>query len=197
VPGTERLGILGGTFDPIHVGHLIAAVEARDQLQLDRLLLVVARDPWQKHGVVIAPPDERFDMVCAAIADVDGLEASRIELERSGPTYSIDTVETLAAPERELFLVVGVDVAQGIHAWHRAGELRAAVTLAIVTRGSEGVSRLSSEWSYVEVAMPRVDISSSFVRDRAARGASLDFYVPPAVVRVIRERRLYTPPVES
>jgi nicotinate-nucleotide adenylyltransferase len=197
VPRRERLGIFGGTFDPIHVGHLIAAGEARDQLDLDRVLLVVARDPWQKHGVVVAPAEDRFDMVDAAVADVRGLEASRLELQRDGPTYTIDTVHALEAPERDLFLVVGVDVAQGLDQWRRADELRRTVTVGVVTRGSEETVLPGTHWKNVEVSMPRVDVSSSFIRDRAARGEPVDFYVPPAAVRVIHERRLYTPPVES
>ena len=103
----ERLGVFGGTFDPVHVGHLVAAVEARYQLDLDRVLFVVAGDPWQKRGQVVAPADARFAMVAGAIADVDGFEASTIELDRSGPTYTIDTVADLAAAHRDLFLIVG------------------------------------------------------------------------------------------
>src|SRR6478672_11079337 len=93
---TERIGILGGTFDPVHVGHLMDAVAARDQLDLQRVLLVVARDPWQKRDRVIAPAEVRYEMLVAAIDGVDGLEPSRIELERDGPTYTIDTVEQLS-----------------------------------------------------------------------------------------------------
>ena len=104
-PARERIGILGGTFDPVHVGHLMDAAAARHQLGLDRVLVVVAGDPWQKHDRVIAPAEVRYEMVAAALDGVAGLEASRIELERDGPTYTIDTVEQLAAPGRELFLV--------------------------------------------------------------------------------------------
>ena len=103
----ERIGILGGTFDPVHVGHLMDASAARHQLGLDRVLVVVARDPWQKRDRVIAPAEVRYEMVVAALDGVEGLEASRIELDRDGPTYTIDTVEQLAAPDRELFLIVG------------------------------------------------------------------------------------------
>src|SRR5450755_994923 len=96
----ERIGILGGTFDPVHVGHLMDASAARHQLGLDRVLVVVARDPWQKRDRVIAPAEVRYEMVVAALDGVDGLEASRIELERDGATYTIDTVEELEAPNR-------------------------------------------------------------------------------------------------
>src|SRR5438309_566525 len=115
----ERIGILGGTFDPVHVGHLIDACAARHQLALDRVLVVVARDPWQKHGRVVAPAEQRFEMLAAAIDGAVGLEASRIELERDGPTYTIDTVEQLSEPGRELVLVMGSDVAGSLDSWHR------------------------------------------------------------------------------
>jgi nicotinate-nucleotide adenylyltransferase len=87
----ERLGILGGTFDPVHVGHLAAACTARHQLKLARVMLVVAGDPWQKRDVVVAPAEARYEMVAAAIAGVDGLEASRLEIDRPGETYTIYT----------------------------------------------------------------------------------------------------------
>ena len=97
----------------MHVGHLVAAMEARFQLELDRVLFVVARDPWQKRGRVVAPAAARFEMVAAAIEGVDGFEASTIELDRPGPTYTIDTVIELAAADRDLFLIVGADAAPG------------------------------------------------------------------------------------
>ena len=96
----ERLGILGGTFDPVHVAHLAAAAAARDQLGLDRVLVVVAGDPWQKRGRVCAPAEDRYEMVAAAIEGVAGLEASRIEIDRAGPTYTVDTVEGLLRRSR-------------------------------------------------------------------------------------------------
>src|SRR2546430_679268 len=107
---SERLGIFGGTFDPPHVGHLVVAVNARHALQLDRLLLVVAHDPWQKsHARVISSGPDRLAMVEAAVADVDGLEASSMEIDRGGVSYSADTLTALRDedPTRELFLVVG------------------------------------------------------------------------------------------
>lgn len=187
----ERLGIFGGTFDPVHVAHLVAALEARHQLALDRVLLVVAADPWQKRGEVMAPADVRYEMVAAAIDAVDGLEASSIEVRRPGPTYTIDTVEALASPGRELFLVAGTDVAAGLDTWHRADDLRDAVTLAIVRRdGDELVA--PPGWSTRWVSMPRLDVSSSDIRRRRAIGAPIEFLVPADALRVLRARRLYT-----
>jgi nicotinate-nucleotide adenylyltransferase len=193
VPASPRIGILGGTFDPVHVAHLVVAVEARYALALDRLLLVVAPQPWQKHGSVIAPATARHAMVEAAVADIPGLEASRIELEREGPTYTIDTVETLRAqqPDADVALVVGSDVAASIATWHRADELCALVTLAIVARDGESPTAPAG-WQAQTVSMPRLDVSSTDIRERVASGRPIDGLVPASVVRVIRERGLYT-----
>jgi nicotinate-nucleotide adenylyltransferase len=187
---TERLGILGGTFDPVHTAHLVAAVEARHQLDLDRVLLVVAGDPWQKRGQVAVPAQTRHEMVTAAIDGIAGLEASSIEIDREGPTYTIDTVEQLSAPARELFLVLGFDAVAGLGTWHRTDDLRDRVTLALVDRTGVGPEPPPG-WNAVRVEIPRLDISSTDVRGRIARGAPIDGLVPPAVVRMIRERHLY------
>ncbi|MDQ1509086.1 MAG: nicotinate-nucleotide adenylyltransferase [Actinomycetota bacterium] len=190
---SEKIGILGGTFDPVHVGHLMDASAARHQLGLDRVLVVPARDPWQKQGRVIAPAEQRFEMLVAALDGVVGLEASRVELERDGPTYTIDTVEHLAAPGRELVLVMGSDVAATLDSWHRVDELRRLVTLAIVDRddtpapGPEG-------WRVVRVAVPRMQLSSTDLRRRAAAGEPIEFLVPTPAVRVLRSYGLYADP---
>ena len=190
----ERLGILGGTFDPVHVAHLAAASAARYQLELTRVLVVVAGDPWQKRGQVCAPAEARYEMVAAAIDGVDGLEASRLEIDRAGPTYTIDTVEALRreTPSRELFLIVGRDVAASVETWHRADDLRAAVSLAIVDREDDAASTPPPGWRCRAVHMPRLDVSSTELRRRIAAGESVDFLVPPPAARVLRARGLYT-----
>lgn len=187
----ERWGIVGGTFDPVHIAHIGAACEARAQCGLDRVLLVVAGDPWQKHGRVVAPAADRYEMVAAAVADTDGLEASRLELDRAGSTYTIDTVEQLQSPGRELVLVVGADVAVSLETWHRSDELRAAVTLAIVDRPG-AVTAAPPGWRAVPISMPALDVSSSDLRQRIAAGAPVDYLIPAGALRVIRERGLYT-----
>jgi nicotinate-nucleotide adenylyltransferase len=189
----ERLGILGGTFDPVHVAHLAAAAAARTQLALTRVLVVVAGDPWQKRGRVCAPAEARFEMVAAALDGVEGFEASRLEIDRTGPTYTIDTVETLRRERpRELFLIVGGDVAASVDTWHRADDLRAAVTLAIVDRGDVAASTPPNGWRCIPVHMPRLDLSSTDLRRRIGAGESVDFLVPPPAARVLRARGLYT-----
>src|SRR3954471_10021926 len=116
----ERIGILGGTFDPVHVGHLVAAVNVRHALSLDRVLLVVANIPWQKVGSrAVTPAEDRYAMVAAAVGEVPGLEASRIEIDRGGHSYSADTLAEVAGAEAgaQLFLVIGADVAGELATW--------------------------------------------------------------------------------
>lgn len=192
---TPRLGLLGGTFDPPHEGHLDAARRCRDALELDRVLLVVANDPWQKAPRALA--EDRFAMAAAAAEGVDRVEASRIEIDRGGPTYTVDTVEELAAAARragqpgpDVFLVVGADLVPDLRTWRRVDDLRHKVTLAVVSR--PGSPRPEAPgWRVAHVDGGGVDVSSSDVRDRLARGLDVGGLVPPAVVRCIRRRGLY------
>ncbi len=145
MPGSEpafRIGILGGTFDPPHVGHEAAARAVLEQLALDRLLLVVANDPWQKSGErEIAPAEDRLALTEALAAQVVGAEASRIEIARGGPSYSVDTVEEMVAGSGgrplEIFLVVGADLLPELGTWHRAEDLQRLVTVVVVSRPVE------------------------------------------------------------
>ena len=134
---TERLGVLGGTFDPVHIGHLAAAVNARHALRLDRVLLVVAHHPWQKSGRPLTPADDRLALVEAAVDGHQGLEASRIEIDRPGDTYTADTLDQLHREDadRHLFLIVGTDVAAELHTWKRPDVVARLATLAVVGRG--------------------------------------------------------------
>lgn len=191
---SERIGIFGGTFDPVHVGHLVAALEARQALALDRVLLVVAGDPWQKTDQrPVTPAEDRWAVVAAAVEGIDGLEASRLEIDRSGPSYTADTVAQLAAahPGAELFLVVGDDVAAELGTWHRVEELVGALTLVIVQRG--GVSPVADPagWQVRRLAIPALEISSSDLRERLATGRNVHFLVPEAAIRCILSRNLY------
>jgi nicotinate-nucleotide adenylyltransferase len=208
----ERVGVFGGTFDPIHVAHVVSAVEARRALALDRVVLVPAGDPWQKRGSVTAPAADRMAMVEAAVEGIAGLEVSSIEVERDGPSYTYQTLEALSAPGRKLFLVVGADVAATMHSWVGVEQLPRLATLAVVDRAPdpEGVlatgpppaHRLPEEeslpggWECVRLSIPRLDVSSTDLRARANRGWPLDGLVPPGAVRIITERGLYRSPVD-
>ena len=191
-----RLGILGGTFDPVHVGHLVAAVNARYELDLDRVLLVVANEPWQKVGSrPVTPAADRLALVQAAVEGVEGLEASAIEIERGGLSYTADTVAELQHrwPEVELNLIVGADAAAGLGSWERVEEVRSQVVLVVVNRPGTSISTagLLEGWAVRMVEVPALEISSTELRDRVASGRPLDFLVPMPAIRVIRERGLY------
>jgi nicotinate-nucleotide adenylyltransferase len=188
-----RLGVFGGTFDPVHVGHLVAAVNARHALDLDRVLLVVANQPWQKHARVVTPAADRFAVVEAAVTGVEGIEASPLEVERGGPSYTADTLDELSArhPDAELFLVIGADLADELDTWERVEAVRERATLVVVNRPGVRPAKPLSEWKTVSVEIPDLDISSTDLRARAATGRPLDFLVPEPAVRVIRQRGLY------
>jgi nicotinate-nucleotide adenylyltransferase len=190
----ERLGILGGTFDPPHVAHVVAAVDVRAALGLDRVLLVPAGNPWQKTGRVVASAADRLEMVRAACAEVDGLEACDLEVRRPGPTVTADTLEALGAPGRELFLLLGADAVANMGTWRRLEATRALATVVVVERAGESARPPGEGWRVAHVRIPRLEISSTDLRDRLAAGRPVDGLVPPGVVRVIRRRRLYTSP---
>lgn len=190
----QRLGVLGGTFDPPHAGHLVAAVNVRHELDLDRVLLVVANDPWQKSAHrPVTPAADRLAMVEALVRDIDGLEASSIEIDRGGASYMVDTLAELAAsdPAGRRFLIVGSDAAAGLTTWNRFHELPTLATLVLVDRPGIGTTMPPEGWEFERVAIPRLDISSTDLRERAADGRPLEGLVPAPVISVIRERRLY------
>ena len=192
--------MLGGTFDPVHVAHLVVAVDVRAALGLSEVLLVPANEPWQKVGPgrrTITPAADRLAVVTAAVAGVDGLSASSVDADRGGPTYTADTLADLAAahPGAELVLIVGSDVAQELDTWQRTDEIRALATggLAVVDRGGGlDYERLRADgWKYERVEVPRLDVSSTMIRQRLADGRPIDFLVPAAAIHCIRERGLY------
>jgi len=192
----ERVGIFGGTFDPIHVGHLVAAVNAKDALDLDRVLMVVANVPWQKADVrAVSSAEDRLALVDAAVGDVPGLEASRLEIDRGGESYTADTLADLhrTGPDDELFLIVGWDAAGELTTWERHQEIQQLATLVVVNRPGAGHPRgLDGDgWRVVEVNVPNLEISSTDLRARAADGRPLDYLVPEAAVRCIRARGMY------
>jgi nicotinate-nucleotide adenylyltransferase len=187
------MGVFGGTFDPVHVGHIVAAVEARRALSLDRVILVPAGDPWQKRGSVVAPAADRLALAEAAVEGIDGLEVSPLEVERDGPSYTYQTLEALSAPGRRLFLIVGADVAASLASWVGFDRLPGLAMLVVVDRAGDQPSAGGppAGWDCERVSIPRLDVSSTDLRARAARGWPLDGLVPPGAVRVLTERGLY------
>jgi nicotinate-nucleotide adenylyltransferase len=191
---SERVGVFGGTFDPVHVGHLVAGVDTRAALGLDRVVFVVAGDPWQKRGRVVASATDRLALVSAAVAEIDGLEVSDVEVQRAGPSVTADTLEALTAPGRDLFLVLGADAVANMGTWKRLDETRELATVVVIERaGDIHAEPPGAGWRFERVAIPRLDVSSTDIRDRLAAGRPADGLVPAAAMQVMRERGLYTP----
>ena len=197
----ERIGLLGGTFDPIHLGHLIVAEEARTRLSLDRLLFVPSRQPWRKAGREIAPEADRLAMVRLAVEGNPGFEVSLVDLEREGPSYSVDTVCDVRAtlsPEAELYFILGYDALMDLPHWHAPAELARVTRLVTVIRPGYEL-----DWSPLEQAIPQaretvmlletpeIGISSTEVRQRVAAGRSIRYWVPDLVAEYIQQQGLY------
>lgn len=191
---TRRIGVFGGTFDPVHVGHLVAAVNVRHSLALDVVLLVVANRPWQKVGSRdVSPAADRLAVVEAAVGAVEGVEASAIELSRGGVSYTADTLAALQAedPAADLVLVIGADVAASLHTWERVDEVRSRCRLAVVNRPGAPAPSVPEGWRADVVEIPALEVSSTDLRARVADGRPLDYLVPEAAVREVRRRGLY------
>ena len=202
----SRLGILGGTFNPPHVAHLVCAQEARSQLGLDRVVLMPVHTPPHKAAVDDPGGEVRLEM-CRAAADGDpGLEVSRLELDRGGPSYTVDTLRAIhaSAPGDELTFIVGGDQAQGLPTWREPAAILALAVLAVAER--EGIVREDVRARLDELApagrlaffdMPRIDVSSSDVRRRVAAGRPIRHLVPDRVAALIAKRGLYRLPLPA
>ncbi|MBI4597247.1 MAG: nicotinate (nicotinamide) nucleotide adenylyltransferase [Candidatus Omnitrophica bacterium] len=184
-----RLGIFGGTFNPIHIGHLLLAETAREELSLDRVLFVPTHQPPHKTAANLLPGAERFQLVQLAIKDHPNFVASDIELTRGGPSYSIETVKTLHAqlPMAKLFLLMGEDMLAV--RWLSWKELKGLCAIVIAHRPNSPKCRREAGVKWLD--MPQVDIASSDIRKRLKAGRSIRYLVPPAVARHLYSQRLY------
>jgi nicotinate-nucleotide adenylyltransferase len=195
-----RVGIYGGVFNPPHHGHLVAAQEAHTQLDLDVVVWIPVGDA--PHRTIENDPgaEVRFEMVGLATAGDERFRVSRIELERQGPSYTLDTLRELRErePEAELFLILGGDQALSLPNWHEPEDVLALATLAVFERGSSNrnaiaikVARLRGSERVRFLEMPRIDISSTLVRRRAATGKPIRYLVPDKVAQFIGAQNLY------
>ena len=189
----RKVGLFGGTFDPPHVGHLVTAVNVRHALGLDVVVLMVANVPWQKESSrAITPALDRLAMVEAAVADVRGLEAGRLEIDLGGPSFTADTLAALAErePGADLYTIVGDDAAAGLATWSRHEEVVTRSSMVVVDRPGEPV-RLDGDVPWIHVEVPRLEVSSTDLRARFSDGRPLDYLVTDPVLQVIAERGLY------
>jgi nicotinate-nucleotide adenylyltransferase len=195
-----RIGILGGTFNPPHLGHLVCAQEAYVQLDLDRVMLIPARIPPHKPVEEEPGPEHRLELCRLAVRGDDRFTVSDIEMVREGPSYTVDTLEELTShdPDNELFLIVGGDVAAGLPQWHRPQRVLALVWLAIAQR--RGTTRASIEAALQQLQrqdrarffrMPRIGVSSTLVRHRVGARQPIRYFVPDPVIDYIDQHRLY------
>ncbi len=195
-PGVERVGVFGGTFDPIHVAHLAVGVAAQHQLGLDRVLFMVANVPWQKaQQRQVSSAEDRFAMVAACVRGHGGFEASRLEMDRGGDSFTADTLAALARPSRELYLIIGSDLVGDLTTWRRWEELPAMCTLAVAHRpGEADTGSLAPGWRTIAVHLPALEISSTELRSMVREGRPIDYLVPSAAVDVIIDKNLYREP---
>ncbi len=194
-----RIGVLGGTFDPVHLGHLILAEEAREALSLQRLLFVPAGMPWRKTGRPISPPEHRLAMLRLAL-EGSPFELSTLEVERPGPSYTVDTLRELhaALPAASLYFIMGYDALLDLPNWHQPQEIVRLALLAVARRpgAEDSVEELERELPGVSgrvvwVTMPPIGISASDIRARVRAGRSVRYLVPPGVEEYIHRHRLY------
>lgn len=195
----QRIGILGGTFDPVHFGHLHAAKHALSGLDLDQVLFVPAGQPWQKQSVHASAQD-RFAMVSLAVQGDNRCAVSRIEIDREGPTYTIDTLRALRSwpqyEQADLFFITGADAIAEIDSWKDHDQLAKLAEFVAVTRPGCGPTvdseRACLDVPVVRLDVPGFDISSTVIRERICRGQSIDDLTPANVVRYIDKHRLYS-----
>lgn len=197
-----RIGILGGTFDPVHVGHIFIAEEARIRLELEKVLFIPAGNPWLKVSHRITPAWERVEMVRLAIAKHERFELCTVEVERSGPSYTAETLELLQAeyPNDEFYLIFGRDSFTELPLWKEPQRIVAMAKLVVVPRIGTNLPELSkvaakvaglSEERVVTLDSPMIGISSSGIRERVSRGLPIDYLVPGEVDKYIVAHGLY------
>lgn len=193
--GPDRIGVFGGTFDPPHVGHLVAAVNVAHQLELNEVVFMVANVPWQKVGSrPISAAADRLAMAELSVADSARLSASAMEIQRGGDSVSADTLDELSArrPDTEFFLLLGSDAAAGLNTWRRADDLAAMARIAVVDRPGSTGQRPPDGFAFDVVPCPLMDLSSTDIRDRAASGLPIDYLVTASVRDYVAARGLYT-----
>ncbi len=189
-----RIGVMGGTFDPIHHGHLVAASEVQARFDLDRVIFVPTGQPWQKASREVSAAEDRYLMTVIATAENPQFSVSRIDIDRGGPTYTTDTLRDLRAlnPDTDLFFITGADALSQILTWRDAEELFSLAHFIGVTRPGHALTDPGlPEGGVSLVEVPALAISSTDCRARVAKGDPVWYLVPDGVVRYIDKRELY------
>ena len=194
---TRRVGVMGGTFDPIHHGHLVAASEVQAWFDLDQVVFVPTGDPWQKSDRDVTAAEDRYLMTVIATASNPRFSVSRVDVDRAGPTYTVDTLRDLQAqmPDAELYFITGADALADIFSWKNADELFGLARFVGVTRPGHEMDPATlaaipaDKVTMVEI--PALAISSTDCRTRTRRGEPVWYLVPDGVVQYIAKHRLY------
>ena len=193
-----KVGVLGGTFDPVHLGHLLLAERAREALSLDLVLFVPAGEPWRKSHRTITHASHRLEMLRLAIAGNDAFGISDVELQREGPSYTADTLAALAAErlDDEFYFIIGADALADLPNWHEPQRIIEHATLAVAPRDGDPIDLTAITIEgiadrVVTFTMPRIDISSTDIRARASTGASIRYPTPTPVRAYIEEHGLF------
>ena len=191
----RRIGLFGGTFDPPHLGHLAAALAARDQLQLDIVLFVVANDPWQKTGagLEVTLAKYRLEMTELVVSEFEGLEVDDSEIRRGGPTYTSVTLKEMKAlfPGAELFLLVGGDVARELNTWKDSDYIQENAVMVVVDRPGYDGATPPSGWNFERVVAETPDVAGTEIRLLSSEGAEVRTMVSEAVKSYIDRHGLY------
>lgn len=199
---TFRLGIMGGTFDPIHIGHLACAEQVRDVFGLDGVVFMPAGDPWMKKGKGVTDAEMRYAMVRLAVADNPHFDASRLEIDRAGETYTVDTLRALRAhyPENvELYFISGADAVFNILKWRDSDEIGKLARLVVVTRPGyilndarrKYMRTHASIFHMSSIEVTALSISSTDLREKVKKGRSIRYLVPQPVAEYIEQHDLY------
>lgn len=194
---SRRIGVMGGTFDPIHHGHLVAAEEARWQFDLDRVVFVPTGRPWQK-PVGVSPAEDRYLMTVIATASNPRFRVSRVEIDRDGPTYTVDTLRTLGAdnPDAELYFITGADAMLEILDWKDPEEVLSIAHFIAASRPGYDLARFEAagparDASVSMMSIPALAISSTDIRERIHDGRPIRYLVPEGVKSYIEKAALY------
>ena len=191
----RRIGLFGGTFDPPHLGHLAAALAARDQLQLDIVLFVVANDPWQKTGagLEVTLAKYRLEMTELVVSEFEGLEVDDSEIRRGGPTYTSVTLKEMKAlfPGAELFVLVGGDVARELNTWKDSDYIQENAVMVVVDRPGYDGATPPSGWNFERVVAETPDVAGTEIRLLSSEGAEVRTMVSEAVKSYIDQHGLY------
>ena len=199
----QKIAVMGGTFDPIHFGHLAAAEAVRTELNLEKVLFLPAGRPAHKQNQIITEPKSRFIMTALAVANNPNFEASSLEIERPGTTYTIETIKqliTIYGSEAEIYFIIGADSVFELPSWYKVRELLRICKIVVVTRPGfdnevleQKINELTEEYNgdiYL-IEIPSLEISSTDIRDRIKTGKSIKYLLPESVESYIKENDIY------